>query len=271
MTRLRELSTTILLLLALCGVARAQADTLTPVRLAWPLLDLLLLPDTSAGLRVLASPTPASTAGSGSTIVVEIDVDPIEALQWASLLAGIAREAAPASASAPRATPALADVRGAKYLRLVHDAPPASPARRLYLIISDSSAKRHWRTFTTPAAIETLAEAMQRTALRSRRVGAGTVEAPEDRPVELLFVPPLSYPKQLKREGRLGRVWAEYIVGTSGRAEERSIRILLSDDPLFTREVYSVLQRARYRPAMRQGQPIARQVYQAFRFDVTGD
>lgn len=261
----------ILLLLGVSGPAWGQADSLAPVRLAWPLLDLLLLPDTVVGLRVLASPTPASTAGSGLTALVEMDLEPIEALQWASLLAGTAADEPLGAVTALRATPVLADPRGGKYLRLVHESQPADPTRQLYLIIADSSARRYWRLFTTATAIDTLAEAMHRTAQHSHRDTGNSREPPDDRPVELLAVPRLEYPKQLEREGRIGRVWAEYIVGASGRAEERSIRILLTDNPLFTREVYSVLQRARFRPALKDGKPVARRAQQAFQFRMAGD
>jgi TonB family protein len=244
----------------------SQTQSLAPVRVSWPLIDLLLVPDSSAGLRVLASPTPASTAGSGPTVLVQLNLDPILTRQWASLLPGIAANVHSGDSPALRATPALVDLHGGKYLQLVHETARDSSAQELYLIVSDSMDGRRWRVFTTAAAIDTLAQMLERTAQGSQWRSDDSSEIADDRPVELRFVPTLEYPKELRREGRIGRVWAEYVVDPSGRADEHSIRILLSDDPLFTREVYSVLQRTRYRPALRHGRAIARRVQQAFQF-----
>lgn len=58
--------------------------------------------------------------------------------------------------------------------------------------------------------------------------------------------PELRYPDNLRREGIQGRVLARVIIDTLGRAEPRSVRILLTSHPDFNSTVIAYMERARF-------------------------
>jgi hypothetical protein len=62
--------------------------------------------------------------------------------------------------------------------------------------------------------------------------------------------------------GLVGRVIAQYTVGADGRVEPESIVLLLASHPKLEREARAVLLASRFRPAMKQGQPVRQLVQQ---------
>jgi TonB family protein len=75
-----------------------------------------------------------------------------------------------------------------------------------------------------------------------------------------------SYPGRLRRAGISGSVQLQYRVLPSGRADSASVLVIASTEPGFTTSVISAVLSARFRPARRQGRPVAVLVQQTFRF-----
>jgi TonB family protein len=63
-----------------------------------------------------------------------------------------------------------------------------------------------------------------------------------------------------------GAVEVEYVVGTNGLVEPRSIQVLSTDHDRFTAAVVKALGGARFKAARRAGQTVAVRVRQIIRF-----
>jgi periplasmic protein TonB len=79
---------------------------------------------------------------------------------------------------------------------------------------------------------------------------------------QLLTDPNPVYPDLLRRAGVSGAVEVEYVVGTNGLVESRSIRVLSTDHARFTAAVVQALSGARFKPA----RAVAVRVRQIIRF-----
>ena len=73
------------------------------------------------------------------------------------------------------------------------------------------------------------------------------------------------YPEALRRAGVPGLVLLEYVVGSDGRVDERSVRAA-SSNLAFQLAALEALRDARFEPARRGGQPTAVLVRQTIRF-----
>lgn len=78
--------------------------------------------------------------------------------------------------------------------------------------------------------------------------------------------PALPYPEALRSAGVEGSVAVEFIVGSNGRVERGSIRVLQSANPQFSAAVRNYLVDARYRPAKVGGKAVREVVQQSFAF-----
>src|SRR5262249_33601109 len=74
------------------------------------------------------------------------------------------------------------------------------------------------------------------------------------------------YPPSLSARGVEGLVDATYVVDTTGRVDTSTIKVLQSDDSLFTESVRTALGQAAFRPAKRGGRSVRQLVAQRFRF-----
>jgi periplasmic protein TonB len=74
------------------------------------------------------------------------------------------------------------------------------------------------------------------------------------------------YPDALRRAGVSGLVQVQYVVGSDGRVDDRSVRVLASSHPAFLLAALQALRNARFKPARRAGQPAAVLVQQTIRF-----
>lgn len=74
------------------------------------------------------------------------------------------------------------------------------------------------------------------------------------------------YPEALRRAGVTGSVQLEYVVGTDGRVEKRSVRVLARSHPGFVLAVMHALGDARFKPARRGGRAAAVLVRQTIWF-----
>ena len=74
------------------------------------------------------------------------------------------------------------------------------------------------------------------------------------------------YPPELSARGKEGKVDAMYVVDATGRVDTTTIKVLQSDDSLFTESVRTALGGALFRPAKRSGKTVRQLVQQRFSF-----
>jgi protein TonB len=90
-----------------------------------------------------------------------------------------------------------------------------------------------------------------------------------ERPASMLDDSPKPrYPAVLETSGIPGEVQAQFVVGTDGKADMSSFKVLKSTNELFTQAVKSVLPRMRFSPAQIGGKPVNQLVQQSFMFAV---
>ena len=77
-----------------------------------------------------------------------------------------------------------------------------------------------------------------------------------------------SYPSMLQSQGVKGRVVAQFVVDTTGRADVSTFRVLESSHELFSKSVERALSEMRFVPAEVRGQKVKQLVQQPFVFDI---
>ena len=216
-----------------------------------------------------------TTRWRSSRQVVQFGVDPVEALQWATMARAVAgADAGLHPKQSPNQTPPLRPERHPRLMILARNARASGPGERFILAVSDSTSNTHWRAWASASQVDSLVTAFEIAAEHARKIQVipdSTQALTEDdpaieSPVYPEFIPAPEYPRELRRKGRTGRVWLEYIVGANGRAEEGSFRALLSDDERFTRAAVQALYRARFKPARSGGAPVRQRVFQVITF-----
>jgi protein TonB len=75
-----------------------------------------------------------------------------------------------------------------------------------------------------------------------------------------------AYPKELQAKGIEGYVAAEFVVDTTGRADESSLRIMDATHPEFEKAVRAALPGMRFRPAELGKERVRQLVAQSFKF-----
>ncbi len=76
------------------------------------------------------------------------------------------------------------------------------------------------------------------------------------------------YPEGMKAVGIEGNVLLEFVVGTNGRAEAGSIKVLSSTNKMFEAEAIRVIQQSRFSPAKMRGTAVRQVVQQNVRFQL---
>jgi len=258
-------------LLPLAG-AEAQVRSLWPEvhRVRWPLLDIVLVPDSSS-VWFLAGPNAGTTQWGRGTNLADFGIDPVLALQWVT----VARRLKPPLPgrslpdSAARVTPPLRARNGPGFVLLGTNTEKPSADRSFILLVSDSGSRTHWKAFASAAQVDTLLTALEVTAISGQAEASGWNDLAcqdPDTPVRIVSQPVPPYPSRLAHGGAVGRVWMTYVVGADGRPEPESFSALLSDDSLFTWSALDALRRSRFKPARTDGQPVRQRVFQAVVF-----
>lgn len=252
---------------------RAEAQTTSPElqHVRWPLLDIVMVPD-SAGLWLVVGPNPATQQWESGSHLVSLGIDPVVALQWVTLARGLPTRKGDSRSRMPaRVTPPLPAKRGPEFIVLATNPKKPSAETRFTFVVSDSGTGTHWKSFASSAQVDALLTALERTAIVSREgshaAGWNTVADQEpDTPVTIVSQPRPTYPERLASRGRVGRVWMTYVVSSEGHPERGSFIPLLSDDSLFTQAAIQALLRSRFRPAVSNGQPAPQRVFQVIMF-----
>ena len=89
-------------------------------------------------------------------------------------------------------------------------------------------------------------------------------------PAALIEHPAPQYPAELRSQAVVGEVLAMFVVDSSGRVLDGSLRIVRSTDSLFTQAVRPVVAGMRFNPASFNGRKVRQVVQQAFVFDPSG-
>src|SRR5918992_2005687 len=256
----------------LLSVPSIQAQTVLPEihHVRWPLLDMVLVPD-SAGLWLLAAPTPSTMQWESGSHMVDFWIDPVVALQWVTVARQFASAFGPAhSDRGPRMTPRLRDSAGPDFIVLARGPGKVTGEKAFIFAASDSAREVKWRTYASLAEVQSMLNTLEWAAAESQAGTKGYLgQSPDpdpDEPVHIRSQPTPTYPQRLASERRIGRVWMSYVVGTDGRPVPGSFRPLLSDDSLFTQSAIRALLRSRFKPARHEGRPVAQRVFQIILF-----
>ena len=188
---------------------RAEAQVPRPEvhHVRWPLLDIIMLPD-SASLWILAGPNPGTRQWESKSHLVDFSVDPVLAFQWVT----VARRLVPPPPgrslpdTAARVTPPLRARKGPGFLLLGTNTKPSAD-RSFILLVSDSTSRIHWKSFASAVQVDSLLTALELSAVSSQAGGKGwdiwDCEDP-DTPVGIVSQPRPAYPSALGDMGRIG-------------------------------------------------------------------
>ncbi len=256
--------------LLFAGQVEAQAGSPDLRHVRWPLLDVVMVPD-SASLWFLAAPNPSTTQWETGSHLVRLGIDPVVALQWVTVARKLV-SAGHASRNQPaHFTPPLPEHDGPAIVVLGTNTRKPSAETRFILLVSDSAEDIRWKSFASAAQVDSLLTALEAAATASREPSRAAVwnalaDREPDTPVHVVSQPRPVFPPALASRRRAGRVWMSYIITAEGRADRSSFFPLLSDEPRFTEAAIQALRRGRYRPAVLNGQPVPQRVFQAILF-----
>jgi hypothetical protein len=253
--------------------AGLEAQTAVPGlrHLGWQLLDIVILPDWSFGVWLLVAPNPRAVQWmQPGNSVISMNLDPIVALQWATVARSL--KSPGASPSSRNVIPALRDRKGPQFLLLAKNPKKAAENEAVIFLVSDSTIRQQWKTFASQAQLDTLLTALEALAREQQgtshpdSMAGWRSEDSVDIPVQVVFQPRPEFPEKLAATGREGRVWMSYVVDSTGLSQTGTLRALLSDDPLFTQAAMNAVLQAKFRPAIRQGRPVRQRVFQTIVF-----
>jgi TonB family protein len=242
-------------------------------RVKAPLFDLVVFSDSTYGVQLLASPNFHSQQGykKASTNRLALLISDIEA--WTGT-AGRLLDSPPLTAStSPGKYPglSLAADRGRSAVTLGYDQ-SAAFNERFFLLVSEVGGSP-WRAALPDSAARALVQALARAGAQSairavddRAASRALLECEVDEAPRITKWPKVRYPNI--HPYREGRVWVQFVVDTTGRADSTSIDILLSDDPAFEKESRSALRAIRFSPGRRAGAPVPVLVFQQLSFRV---
>ena len=97
------------------------------------------------------------------------------------------------------------------------------------------------------------------------------LEAVVDEKPERLSGPPPRYPEMLRQAGVEGIVLLEFVIDTSGRVPEESVKILQSTNRAFEAPARNVIVRSLYRAGRVRGVPVRVLVQQQIGFTIQRD
>jgi hypothetical protein len=247
------------LLISLSSPAVAQSSPPGTRHVQWPLLDLVMIPE-STGVWLLVGPTPATEQWKSGSDLVHLAADPVLTLQWVT----VARRLAPGSM---RVTPKLqCYFHSSEFVVLGRNEKDEFGKRAFVLVAADSAPRVQWKAFASAEQVESFLTALEKTAMATREIFKPIAEPEPEIPVSIVTVPMPKYPATLASRGRIGRVWMQYVVGADGRAQSESFRPLLTDHPLFTQAAVAAILQGRFKPARLKGKPIPARVFQAVVF-----
>ena len=234
-------------------------------RVALPFADFVAMPDTIGGLMLAASPNQLTRQGS-RTRITWLRFQPDEVRAWV-LQANELLEAV-STGPAPRQRSVVLRAEGFQGGRLALNWQPAYDRRdRLFVSVQDADERENsWDTFVSVADASRLLTLLYDQSWNARwvpappdsiapRVAAEVDEAPSVRNTDALV---------WASDRALGRVWARFVVDSTGRVAPESVDIVLRDSPTLEEAARATIARLRFRPGTVNGRPVSVYVFQAF-------
>ena len=243
-----------------------------PRRVALPLVDLVVYPDSQFGVTLLASPNLNSAQGERKTQVARLALAPEDVEAWVVQAAQFLTDA-PTLAQTATSLPlyiAIRGDRGTSGLTLAYT-PSARKAERFYLVVHDADRSAPpWRVSVEPKHLTRLLAALDsahRVAVLQPLAGPGdggraALTCELDQIPRLVKQSSLRSPSDLRE----GRVWTQFIIDTTGAVDISSLQVLLSDGPEFESEVRRALPGIRYTPGILRSQAVPTLAFQSFSF-----
>jgi hypothetical protein len=268
-----------LLLIMLTGAslpaaAAAQQVDSSVTRLKWGPVNVLLVRDSTTGIRLWVAPNAAGERSGLEGREFVGDYDPAAVERWlvtAERLLSLDL-AGPRDTDEIINTVALVDERGGRLVAARRREGPRWSRRVFFSLRAGATVPPVMFAIDLGAAGE-LVRALGEGARASRLAPRDSLHLVYANPADstscpqLIGKPGLRYPDYLRRTGVEGDVWVTFVVDPAGRARlDESFRVLLSDDRDFTRAARDFLERARYRPVVADGAPIAVRMFQRVGF-----
>lgn len=267
----------ILVVLALPSGLPAQADPLAPSRLDWTQVNVAVVPDTTAGVAVwfLSS----RIHHYGKQFQYSERFDPKNVPTWASQSESLLVDSLPASDSLRwTAAPTLTSIGGALLgWQRTHGGGKWASRVSLILYPRPDSTRHDDEPLTLDLALgdarEFLDTLLDKTKLSryvpdTARHMVADASHVQVKP-EALSGPPPRYPESLRENGVEGDVWIEVIIDTLGHPEPRTLKVLMSDDPLFEVQARRTILGTRFKPGRVDGKPVRVLVVVPVRFTLT--
>lgn len=268
-----------LLLFMLAGASvptasAAQQGDSSVTRLTWGPVNVLLVSDSTTGIRLWVAPNPDGDRSGLEGREFVGDYDPVAVERWlvtAERLLSLDR-ASPRDTHDIINTAALVDQRGGRLVAARRREGSRWSDRVFFSLRARTTVPPVMFAIDLRSADE-LVRAMAKGARSSRLAAPRSLQPVHTNPADptscpqLIGEPRFRYPDYLRRTGVEGDVWVTFIVDPEGRVRpDESFQVLLSDDRDFTSAARDFYERARYQPVVADGVPIAVRVFQRVRF-----
>lgn len=258
----RSLAGLLLGMSLLPAAAAAQDSTIS--RLSWGSVNVLVRPDTVAGVRLWAETSVLGYNGKPKKFIASYDPAKVE--PWLDQAHGILVWKKPPSTDSSMAlqTAPLVDEDGST-LVLIRKRDKSKWAKQVTLLMIGPKGGSPWSIEAKVPEASALVQAMFVRASQSRyqpmadHVPDANLFSQEEAP-SLIGTPAIYYPNFMQVRGRQGEVWAEYVVREDGTPDPDSFVAILSDGEGFTAAFRDAILKARFHPARVNGVPVARRV-----------
>lgn len=260
-------------LLGLSNVATAQETRSRGSKFEWPPIRIMVISDGAAGVELYLFLDQSATPGTQAMTGRVQNFTPAEAVAWVAA-----------------AESSLADsTRFHPVTLLAHDSSALVVARgRMGTAAHDSVVLAY---YPRPDTIESLPIDIQLTSPQA----TAFLEAFRDRSLEshydpaaprsdstfltvlalmrpypeVLSMPPLQYPEEMRVRGMEGTVQLRLIVDTLGQVEVGSVEVVSGSNPEFVAAAKAAVLKARFRPAQLNGRAVRSQIVVPVRFTLT--
>ncbi len=277
LTRFRTgLAITAALAVAATAPGGAQTGSTAPERVAWPLVDFVVLGDSTHGVQLIVSPNLHSMQGRERQDAMTLTLEPRGTRRWAPSVAHLVDSVARLEPRdrTPFVTVQLAANLGKGGLTVSLNGRGPRDTPFLIAVAEAPDQTKGWTIYASAPNIRDLLTAIdataQTSAFDSGPPGPGGetvyVACQLDKPPRLRDGEHPFYPLDAQSRRQEGRVLAQFIIDSSGAARPGSFRALLSDGDTFAAAVRTGVLRARFVPGMARGRAVSTLVWQWFAF-----
>ncbi|MEO8201571.1 MAG: energy transducer TonB [Gemmatimonadota bacterium] len=266
-------ATAVLTLPAHRAVGQSRWVDSTVERLNWGNVNGLIIPDTATGMQLWIETSKVFYQGGShrfdAHFVPGENID-----RWLAQAQAVLGSTAPRDSSVSQIQTRELISTDSSRLSLIRERKGRGWGSRIHLLLvpgpeTDSAA---WSLSLKPDEARHFVEAFFHGISRSSVVAQEfplrdliMLESGVTQPPRMLSRGNLHYPAEL-RGRKEGEVWTSFVIDQEGIVEPNSIRVYLSDDPGFAREVRRTLGQMKYAPGMVNSEPVRVLVSQHFIF-----